>query len=99
MRFRVSVMYRGLVASGAILVIFGTFLVLLDLVVPMGVLVFGLPIAIVGGMMFFSGFLRPEPLPVEAAPGKMFCWYCMSEIDRGLEECPECTLPQHKVLE
>jgi hypothetical protein len=91
-------MYRGLVASGGIIALFGGFLVLTDLYVPLGVSLFGLPIAIVGAIMFLFGFLRPEPLPVEPEAGKKFCWYCMSQIPKVAIECPNCSLPQHDVV-
>lgn len=51
-------MYRGLVVSGAILAVFGVFLVLLDLYAPLGVSIFGLAIAIAGAAMFALGFFR-----------------------------------------
>jgi len=88
-------MYRGLVASGGILAIFGIFLVCLDLYVPMGVSVFGLPIALVGIVMFAVGFFRTEPLLPEPDPGNKFCWYCMAQIPENSAECPDCSLPQH----
>jgi membrane-bound ClpP family serine protease len=88
-------MYRGLVASGGILAIFGVFLVALDLYVPMGVSVFGLPIALAGIVMFTMGFFRPEPSPPSPDPGKKFCWYCMAQIPEDSAECPDCSLPQH----
>jgi hypothetical protein len=88
-------MYRGLVVSGAILAIFGGFLVLTDLYIPMGLSGFGIPILVIGLIMFFVGFLRPEPAPVEAEPGKKFCWYCMTQIANDSKECPNCSLPQH----
>jgi hypothetical protein len=90
-------MYRGMSASGAILTIFGIFLIVLDLYVPMGVSVFGLAILIVGVLMFVGGFLRAEPEPVTASPGMKFCWYCMSEIPKDSTECPSCSLPQHEL--
>ncbi len=88
-------MYRGLVASGVIVGVFGGFLVVTDFYVPLGVSMFGLPIAILGGVMFALGFLRHEPLQVEPEPGKKFCWYCMTQIPKDLKECPNCSLPQH----
>jgi hypothetical protein len=88
-------MYRGLVASGGILAIFGAFLVITDLYVPMGVSGFGFPILVIGLIMFFMGFWRPEPAPVEAEPGKKFCWYCMTQIPIDSNECRNCSLPQH----
>jgi hypothetical protein len=88
-------MYRGFVASGAILAVFGTFLVVLDLYVPLGVSVFGLPIAIAGAVMLLLGFVRAEPSPPTPDPGKKFCWYCMSQIAEDAKECPDCSLPQH----
>jgi len=88
-------MYRGLVVSGLILGVFGVFLVLTDLYAPLGVSIFGLPISILGGIMFVVGLLRTEPLPVEPTPGKKFCWYCMKEIPSESKECPNCSLPQH----
>jgi len=88
-------MYRGLVVSGVILGLFGLFLVLVDLYVPLGVSVFGLPIAIAGGIMFAVGLIRPEPKAIEPDPGKKFCWYCMKQIPRDAVDCPECSLPQH----
>ena len=88
-------MYRGLVVSGAILAAFGMFLVLMDLYAPLGVSVFGFPIAIGGVIMFVLGFFRGEPLPVEPEAGKKFCWYCMTQIPENSVECPNCSLPQH----
>ena len=88
-------MYRGLVASGAILAVFGLFLMVTDFYVPLGVSIFGLPIAISGGIMFMLGFVRVEPLPVEPEEGKKFCWYCMVQIPIDSKECPSCGLPQH----
>ena len=88
-------MYRGLVVSGTILAVFGAFLVLLDLYVPLGVSIFGLPIAIVGGVMVVIGLFRPEPEPIEPEEGKKFCWYCMKQIPSDASICPECSLPQH----
>lgn len=88
-------MYTGLVASGAIVAIFGGFLVFTDFYVPLGVSMFGLPIAIVGLIMLILGFLRNEPLAIEPAEGKKFCWYCMSQIPKDANECPNCSLPQH----
>jgi len=88
-------MYRGLVASGAILEAFGVFLVLTDLYVPLGVSTFGMPIIVVGGVMFALGFFRREPTPLEPEAGKKFCWYCMKQIPENSQECPECSLPQH----
>jgi hypothetical protein len=88
-------MYRGLVVSGGILALFGFFLIALDLFVPMGVSVFGFPIAVAGAVMFALGFVRPEPTPPTPDPGKKFCWYCMTQIPEKSIECPECSLPQH----
>ncbi len=88
-------MYRGLVASGAIVGVFGGFLVFTDFYVPLGVSIFGLPIAVLGVIMFVLGLLRPEPSPVEPEPGKKFCWYCMAQIPEHSRVCPECSLPQH----
>lgn len=88
-------MYRGLIASGAILAVFGVFLVVTDWYVPLGVSVFGFPISIAGGIMFALGFLRAEPESVEPEPGKKFCWYCMTQIPMNSIECPTCSLPQH----
>ena len=88
-------MYRGLVASGAMLAVFGAFLVATDLYVPLGVSIFGLPISIAGGIMFLLGIFRVEPLPMEADAGKKFCWYCMAQIPQDSKECPHCSLPQH----
>jgi len=88
-------MYRGLVVSGAILAVFGAFLIVTDLYVPLGVSIFGLPISITGAIMLVVGFFRQEPAPLEPEPGKMFCWYCMKQIPKGSTECPECSLPQH----
>ena len=90
------VMYRGLVVSGAILAIFGGFLVFTDLYVPLGVSIFGLPISVTGGIMFVVGLLRAEPKPVEPEPGKKFCWYCTEQIPKDAEHCPNCSLPQHE---
>jgi hypothetical protein len=92
-------MYRGLVASGAIIATFGGFLVFTDLYVPLGVSLFGLPMAIIGVVMFAFGFLRTEPLPVEAEAGKKFCWYCMTQIPKNSKECPNCSLPQHDAVD
>lgn len=89
-------MYRGLVASGAIVAVFGGFLVFTDFYVPLGVSFFGLPILLVGAIMFVLGFLRSEPLPVEADAGKKFCWYCMTQIPEDSVECDNCGLPQHE---
>jgi hypothetical protein len=88
-------MYRGMVASGGILALFGVFLVITDLYVPMGVSVFGLPIAIAGGLLLVFGFLRGEPQQIEPEPGKKFCWYCMTQIPKDALDCPNCSLPQH----
>ena len=90
-------MYRGLVASGGILAVFGAFLVLADLYVPMGTSGFGLPTLVVGLVMLLVGIYRAEPSQVEAEPGKKFCWYCMSQIPIESKECPDCSLPQHDV--
>lgn len=67
----------------------------LDLYVPLGVSVFGLPIAIAGAVMFVVGFLRDEPSPLTPDPGKKFCWYCAAQIPENSMECPDCSLPQH----
>jgi len=88
------VMYRGLVASGGILAVFGAFLVLTDLYVPLGVSIFGLPITVLGLIMFLVGFWRPEPPPVEPEVGMRFCWYCMTQIPLDSKECPNCSLAQ-----
>jgi len=88
-------MYRGLVVSGGILAVFGGFLVFTDLYVPLGVSMFGLPIAIIGAIMVAVGIFQAEPLPVEPEPGKKFCWYCMKQIPKEAEECTYCSLPQH----
>jgi hypothetical protein len=88
-------MYRGLVASGAMFGIFGLFLLLLDLYVPLGVSVFGFPIAIAGAVMFVAGVLRGEPPQITPEPGKKFCWYCMAQISADETECSNCSLPQH----
>jgi len=88
-------MYRGLVVSGGILAVFGAFLVVTDLYVPMGVSVFGLPFLVAGIIMILIGYWRAEPLPVEPAPGMKFCWYCMKEVPVDSKECPNCSLPQH----
>jgi len=88
-------MYRGLVVSGAILALFGLFLVVIDLYVPLGVSTFGLPISITGGVMFAVGLFRQEPMPIEPELGKKFCWYCMKQIPNDAIDCPECSLPQH----
>ncbi len=88
-------LYRGLVVSGAILAVFGVFLVFTDLYVPLGVSLFGLPISVTGGIMVVVGMLRAEPKPLEPEPGKKFCWYCMKQIPKEAEICPECSLPQH----
>ena len=93
------VMYRGLVASGGILAVFGAFLVLTDFYVPLGVSIFGLPIFILGLIMFIVGFWRPEPIPVEPEQGMKFCWYCMTQIPLEAKDCPDCSLPQHDVRE
>jgi hypothetical protein len=93
--FGLTQMYRGLVASGGILAVFGAFLVFTDLYVPLGVSIFGLPILIAGAIMFVLGFFRGEPQPVEPEPGKKFCWYCMVQIPKDVAECPSCSLPQH----
>jgi len=85
-----------LVVSGAILAVFGLFLVVTDLYVPLGVSIFGLPISITGGIMFAVGLFRKEPAPIEPEPGKKFCWYCMKQIPRAALDCPECSLPQHE---
>lgn len=91
-------MYRGLVASGAIVAMFGGFLVFTDLYVPLGVSMFGLPITVVGTIMFALGLVRAEPLSVEPEPGKKFCWYCMTQIPKDSKECSNCSLPQHDAL-
>jgi hypothetical protein len=88
-------MYRGLVVSGAILAIFGVFLVFTDLYVPLGVSFFGLAISMTGGIMFAVGLIRAEPVPVEPEAGKKFCWYCMKQIPKNASDCPECSLPQY----
>ena len=88
-------MYRGLIASGAIVAIFGGFLVFTDFYVPLGVSMFGLPISIVGAVMFILGFIRTEPLPVEPEVGKKFCWYCTTQILKDSKVCHNCSLPQH----
>jgi len=88
-------MYRGLVASGVILAVFGLFLVITDLYAPLGVSIFGIPIAIAGAVMFVVGIFRQEPTPIEPEPGKKFCWYCMKQIPKDSATCPECSLPQH----
>jgi len=92
-------LYRGLAVSGIILGLFGLFLVVTDLFVPLGASIFGLPIAIIGAIMFALGLVRPEPAPVEPSPGKKFCWYCMKEIDKNAKECPFCSLDQHAAEE
>jgi len=92
-------MYRGLVVSGAILAVFGGFLVFTDLYVPLGTSIFGLPISVTGGIMLAVGLLRAEPKPLEPEPGKKFCWYCMKQIPKDAEECPDCSLPQHDANE
>jgi len=92
-------MYTGLVASGAIVAVFGGFLVFTDFYVPLGVSMFGLPIAIVGTVMFILGLLRTEPPLIEPEQGKKFCWYCMTQIPKGANECPACSLPQHDARE
>ena len=92
-------MYRGLVASGGILALFGGFLVFTDLYVPLGVSIFGLPIMVVGAIMFVLGLFRKEPLAVEPEQGKKFCWYCMKQIPKDATECPNCSLPQHDALD
>ena len=91
-------MYSGLVVSGIIMAVFGVFLVLLDLYAPLGVSIFGFPIAIAGALMFLLGFFRSEPLPVEPESGKKFCWYCMAQIPKDATECPECSLQQYDKL-
>ena len=88
-------MYRGLVASGTILAIFGAFLVFTDLYVPLGVSIFGLPVLGVGVVMLLLGFWRPEPPPVEPDSGMKFCWYCMKQIPEEAKACPNCSLEQH----
>ena len=90
-------MYRGLVASAAILAVFGTFLVVTNLYVPLGASVFGLPIAVAGAIMLVIGLFRTEPQPVEPETGKKFCWYCMIQIPKESKECPNCSLPQHDI--
>jgi len=92
-------MYRGLVASGAIVAIFGGFLVFTDLYVPLGVSLFGLPMAIIGAIMFAFGLVRSEPLPVEPEAGKKFCWYCMTQIPKDAKDCPSCSLAQHDAVD
>jgi len=89
-------MYSGLVVSGLILTIFGIFLVFLDLYVPLGVSLFGFPLAIVGSLMMCVGYFRAEPEPISADAGKKFCWYCMKQIPKDAMECPNCSLPQHE---
>jgi membrane-bound ClpP family serine protease len=89
-------MYTGMTASGAILSIFGAFLIALDFYVPMGVSIYGLAILIAGAIMFVAGFLRTEPEPITAGPGMKFCWYCMTQIPHESTECPNCSLPQHE---
>jgi len=92
-------MYSGLVVSGAILALFGGFLIVTDVYVPLGVSGFGIPIMIVGLLMFILGFIRPEPVPVEPESGNKFCWYCMKQIPRDATECPYCSLPQHEATD
>jgi len=88
-------MYRGLVVSGLILGVFGLFLVFMDLYAPLGVSIFGLPLFILGVIMFVVGLLRTDPPPIEPSPGYKFCWYCMKEIPENAADCPNCSLPQH----
>ena len=95
LQFGAIQMYRGLLASGSILTVFGVFLVALDFYVPMGVSIFGLPIAVAGLIMVAAGFLRSESSPITPDPGKKFCWYCMKQIPEDSTECPNCSLPQH----
>ena len=85
--------------SGGILAIFGAFLIVIDVYVPMGVSGFGLPVLGIGLIMFVIGFIRPEPSPVEPDPGNKFCWYCMKQIPRDATECPDCSLPQHEATD
>ena len=85
-----------MVASGGILAIFGIFLILTDIFVPMGVSGFGIPVLVIGVIMLIVGFKRPEPALVEPEPNKKFCWYCMKQISADSTECPNCSLPQHK---
>ncbi|HUO42293.1 MAG TPA: hypothetical protein VMU35_04895 [Methylomirabilota bacterium] len=92
-------MYRGLVVSGGILAVFGAFLIITDVYVPLGVSGFGIPILGIGAVMFVAGFIRPEPAPVEPDPGNKFCWYCMQQIPRDSTECPNCSLPQHEATD
>jgi membrane-bound ClpP family serine protease len=90
-------MYRGLVASGGILAVFGAFLVFTDLYVPLGVSIFGLAFLVVGVIMFLVGVWRKEPPSIEPEPGMKFCWYCMVQIPVESKECFNCSLPQHDV--
>jgi len=92
-------MYRGLVVSGGILLVFGAFLTLIDLYIPLGTSGFGIPIFLIGVIMFIVGFWRPEPTPVEAEAGKKFCWYCMVQIPIDAKECHNCSLPQHEAAD
>ena len=88
-------MYRGLVVSGGILAVFGAFLTITDMYVPIGVSSFGIPVLGIGLIMFVIGFIRHEPAPVEPEPGNKFCWYCMKQIPIDSRDCPNCSLPQH----
>jgi hypothetical protein len=92
-------MYRGLVASGGILALFGGFLVFIDFFVPLGVSIVGLPISLVGAVMLVLGFFRKEPLAIEPEQGKKFCWYCMKQIPKDATECAYCSLPQHDAID
>ncbi len=88
-------MYKGLIASGGASGLFGLFLIVTDLFVPLGVSVFGLPLFVAGVIMSLLGFYKKEPLPVQPEPGKRFCWYCVKQIPEAARDCPNCGLPQH----
>lgn len=87
-------MYTGLVASGGLIGLFGLFLVGIDLTIPLGTSLFGLPMLVVGAAMVVVGFIsqeRPEILP---EPGRKFCWYCTRQIPVNSKECSFCGLKQ-----
>lgn len=81
-------MYPGLIVSGLIVLVFGLVLVLL------GLLAFWI-FMLIGGLMMLVGFYsQPREEVAPSDPDKVFCWYCMKEIERDASTCPYCGLPQ-----
>jgi hypothetical protein len=87
-------MYTGMVGSGALIGVFGLFLIGLDFMVPMGASFFGLPMLVVGIAMFGVGFISKEKPEIVPERGYKFCWYCMKQIPEHAAECPMCGLKQ-----